>query len=288
MTADDTQTAHAWDPAQHVLTLEHGAANGNYWRDLWLFRELFIVFAWRDLSIRYKQSVIGVGWALIRPLLTMIIFTIVFGRIAHLPTQGSVPYPIMVLAGTLPWFLFATALTDASQSLIGNANLIQKIYFPRLMTPAASTVVALVDFLISLLILIAFMIGYRFMPDVRILALPLIVLLAVAASLGPALLFSALNVQYRDFRFIVPFIVQFGLYLSPVGYASTVVPDKWRLLYSLNPMVGVIDGFRWSLLAGQAPLYWPGMAVSVGMTAVTLVLGFVIFRRTERVFADVV
>ena len=288
LTVEPHTPANASSPVEHVLTLERGAGNGHYWRDLWLYRELFAVFAWRDLTIRYKQSVIGVGWALIRPLLTMIIFTIVFGRIAHLPTQGSAPYPIMVMAGILPWFLFATALGDASQSLVGNANLIQKVYYPRIMTPVASACTAVVDFLISLTILVAFMAFYRFAPDIRVLTLPLFILLAIVACLGPSLLFAALNVEYRDFRFIVPFIVQFGLYVSPVGYSSDVVPPQWRLLYNCNPMVAVIDGFRWALLADPKPLYLPGMLLGTGVSLVTLVVGFIVFRKTEKTFADVV
>jgi lipopolysaccharide transport system permease protein len=288
MSANEKLTKADWNGSEHVLTMKRGAVNGNYWRDLWLYRELFLVFAWRDMSVRYKQSVIGVGWALIRPLLTMVIFTIVFGRIAHLPTQGAAPYPIMVMTGILPWFLFSTILGDASQSVVGNANMIQKVYYPRIMTPVASACTAVVDFLISLAVLAIFMAFYRFSPDVRVLALPLFILLAIIASLGPALLFAALNVEYRDFRFIVPFIAQFGLYVSPVGYSSEIVPAKWRLLYSCNPMVAVIDGFRWSLLADPKPLYWPGMAIGIAVSLAFMVIGFMVFRRTEKTFADVV
>ena len=247
-----------------LIILEAGRRERHYWRDLWRYRELFRVLAWRDLSVRYKQTVIGVVWALIRPVLTMLVFTIIFGRIAQLPTDGTAPYALMVFAGILPWTFFANGLGEASNSLIGSANLISKVYFPRLIVPTATVVVALVDFLISFCILVLLMVWYRFMPDWRILILPVFVLLAFCASVGPALWIAALNVKYRDFRYIVPFIMQFGLYVSPVGFSSSVVPEQWRLLYSLNPMVGVIDGFRWCILGGQSELYLPGLALSIG------------------------
>jgi lipopolysaccharide transport system permease protein len=271
-----------------LIILEAGRRERHYWRDLWQYRELFRVLAWRDLSVRYKQTVIGVLWALIRPVLTMIVFTIVFGRIAELPSDGTAPYPLMVFAGILPWTFFANGLGEASGSLIGSANLITKIYFPRLIVPTATIVVALVDFLISFGILVLLMAWYRFMPDWRILVLPAFVLLAFCASVGPGLWIAALNVKYRDFRYIIPFIVQFGLYISPVGFTSSVVPEQWRLLYSLNPMVGVIDGFRWSILGGQSELYAPGLAVSLGVTAFFLYFGINRFRKMEKSFADLI
>ena len=250
-----------------VIVIEPGQADRNYWRDLWHYRELFRVLAWRDLAVRYKQTVIGVAWALIRPFLTMVVFTVIFGRIAKLPSDGTAPYPLMVFAGMLPWTFFSTGLSEASNSLINNANLISKVYFPRLIVPTATVVVAFVDFLISFLILILLMAWYQFLPGWQLLVLPAFILLAFLASMGPALWITALNVKYRDFRYVIPFIVQFGLYVSPVGFSSSVVPEGWRLLYSLNPIVGVIDGFRWCILGGQSQLYLPGLAASVGVTA---------------------
>jgi len=271
-----------------VLVLEPGRADSHYWRDLWSYRELFAILAWRDVAVRYKQTVIGIAWAVVRPLLTMVVFTIVFGRLAGLPSEGSAPYAIMVFAGLLPWFLFSSILGEASNSLIGNANLIGKVYFPRIIIPVASAAVALVDFAINLVILIILMAWYGYAPGWQILALPFFVALAVLVSLGPALLITALNVKYRDFRYIVPFIVQLGLYVSPVGFSSAVVPAAWRFWYSLNPVVGVIDGFRWCILGGESTLYWPGFLVSLGVVAAFLWWGFVYFRRTEKSFADLI
>ncbi len=274
--------------SERVLVLEAGRAERNYWNDLWHYRELFAILAWRDVAVRYKQTVIGAAWAVIRPFLTMIVFTVIFGKLAGLPSEGDVPYPVMVFAGMLPWFLFSTILNDASQSLVTNSSLIGKVYFPRLIVPSASSVVALVDFAISFALLAAMMVWFGVLPDWRIVLLPVFVVVAVLTALGPALLMASLNVRYRDFRFLVPFVVQFGLYVSPVGFSSSVVPEQWRLLYSLNPMVGVIDGFRWSLLGGESDLYLPGFFVSLGIVALTLWLGIRYFRRTERTFADLI
>ncbi len=270
------------------LIIEPGRAERNYWRDLWRYRELFYFLAWRDILVRYKQTVIGIAWALIRPFLTMVVFTFVFSKIAKLPAPGAVPYALMVFAAMLPWQFFATALSESSNSLIGNANLISKIYFPRLIVPAGSVITSLVDFLITLALLAAMMIWYQFVPDWRILTLPLFMVLAFGAAFGAGLWLCALNVEYRDFRYIVPFIVQFGLYVSPVGFSSSIVPEKWRLLYSLNPMVGVIDGFRWALLRGQSALDLRGVLLSCGLVAVLVATGIWYFRRTERTFADVI
>lgn len=270
------------------LIIEAGRAEAHYWRDLWRFRELFQVLAWRDISVRYKQTVIGVAWALIRPFLTMVIFTIIFGRVAALPSPGGVPYALMVFAGMLPWQFFATALGEASNSLLGNANLISKVYFPRLIIPTATVVVAFVDFLVSFVILVGMMVWYHYMPGWQILLLPFFVLFAFIASLGPGLWITALNVKYRDFRYIIPFVVQFGLYVSPVGFSSEVIPGEWRLLYSLNPMVSVIDGFRWCILGGQSPLYWPGFSLGMAVTAFFAWFGIRRFRRMEKSFADVI
>lgn len=276
----------ATEKSQRVLILEAGRTERNYWSDLWSYRELFAILAWRDVAVQYKQTVIGIAWAVIRPLLTMIIFTVVFGTLAKLPSEGAAPYPVMVMAGMLPWFLFSTILSQAANSLVTNSNLIGKVYFPRLIVPTASSIVALVDFAVTFVLLLGLMVLLGFLPSWQILLLPLFILLAVLAALGPALILASLNVRYRDFRFIVPFIVQFGMYVSPVGFASSVVPDNLRLIYSMNPVVGVIDGFRWCLLGGEAEIYWPGFALSLLVVAFFLWLGIRTFRATEKTFAD--
>ena len=271
----------------YTLVIEAGRTEGQYWKDLWRYRELFYFFAWRDILVRYKQTVIGIAWSVIRPLLTMIILTVVFGKIAKLPSEG-VPYPIMVFAAMLPWQFFANALSESSNSLVSNSNLISKVYFPRLIIPTSSVITSFVDFLISGAILAVLMIWYRFIPDWRILTLPLFIAIAFAAAMGVGLWLTALNVKYRDFRYIVPFIVQFGLYISPVGFSSNVVPEKWRLLYSLNPMVGVIDGFRWAILGGDSKIYLPGFLLSMLVVLILLIGGIRYFRSTEKTFADVI
>jgi lipopolysaccharide transport system permease protein len=276
------------DRSGNVLILEPGRAERNYWADLWKYRELFAILAWRDVTVRYKQTVIGVAWAIVRPFLTMIVFTVIFGRLAALPSEGDTPYAVMVFAGMLPWFLFASILSDASSSLVSNANLISKVYFPRLIVPATASVVAFVDFTINLTLLFIIMGWYGFLPSWHIVFLPFFIILAVAASLGPALWITSLNVKYRDFRYIIPFIVQFGLYVSPVGFSSSLVPEQWRFWYSLNPIVGVIDGFRWCLLGGESQLHVPGFLASLGMVVVFLWFGVRYFRKTERTFADLV
>jgi lipopolysaccharide transport system permease protein len=273
---------------RHELIIERGRAERHYWRDLWQYRELFQVLAWRDISVRYKQTVIGAAWALIRPFLTMVVFTLVFGKLANLPSDGTAPYALMVFAGMLPWSFFATAVADASNSLIGNANLISKVYFPRLIVPIAAVMVAFVDFLIGFAILVALMVWYQFMPSWQILLLPAFAGIAFMASLGVGVWITALNVKYRDFRYVIPFIVQLGLYVSPVGFSSSIIPDQWRLVYSLNPMVGVIDGFRWCLLGGESQLYLPGLLLSVGVTSFFLWLGVRQFRKMEKGFADLI
>ncbi|MBU1706068.1 ABC transporter permease [Patescibacteria group bacterium] len=273
---------------EQILIIEPGRAEKNYWTDLWRYRELFLILAWRDLSVRYKQTIIGILWAIIRPLLTMVVFTVIFGRIAKLPSDGSAPYALMVFAAMLPWSLFSNALSESSNSLISNANLIGKVYFPRLIIPAATLVTAFIDFLISFIILIGMMLFYQFAPGWQMLLLPLFIILALLASLGPGLWITALNVKYRDFRYIIPFVVQFGLYVSPVGFSSKIVPEQWRLLYSLNPMVGVIDGFRWCILGGNSPIYVPGFLLSLAIIAFFLYLGVSRFRKMEKTFADLI
>jgi lipopolysaccharide transport system permease protein len=272
----------------YVLLLEPGRAERHYWRDLWVYRELFAILAWRDVAVRYKQTIVGIAWAIVRPFITMVIFTIVFGRLASLPSESAAPYPVMVFAGMLPWFLFSSILTEASDSIVSNGNLIGKVYFPRIIIPAASAVTALIDFSINLVMLAGLMVCYTFVPSGRLLLLPGFVILAVLAGLGPALLITALNVKYRDFRYIIPFIMQFGLYVSPVGFSSTVVPEQWRFWYSLNPLVGVIDGFRWCILGGGSTLYLPGFISSLGVVVLFLWIGIAYFRRTERSFADLI
>jgi lipopolysaccharide transport system permease protein len=271
-----------------VLVIEPGRTEKNYWTDLWRYRELFLILAWRDVAVRYKQTVIGILWAILRPLLTMFVFTVLFGRIAKLPSDGQAPYALMVFAAMLPWTLFSNALSEASNSLINNANLIGKVYFPRLIIPTATLVTAFIDFLISFVILLGMMIYYKFVPGWPALYLPFFIVLALLASLGPGLWITALNVKYRDFRYVIPFVVQFGLYVSPVGFSSNVIPEQWRLLYSLNPIVGVIDGFRWCLLGGNSPLYLPGFLLSLGIIALFLYLGISRFRKTEKTFADLI
>lgn len=273
---------------EQILLIEPGRSEKNYWADIWRYRELFIILAWRDISVRYKQTIIGIVWAIIRPVLTMAVFTVIFGYIAKLPSDGSTPYALLVFAAMLPWSLFSSALSEASNSLISNANLIGKVYFPRLIIPIAAIVTAFIDFLISFVILLAMMGYYQFVPGWQIVLLPAFIILALLASLGPGLWITALNVKYRDFRYVIPFVVQFGLYISPVGFSSNIVPDQWRFLYSINPMVGVIDGFRWCILGGNSPLYIPGFLLSLVLIALFLWMGIARFRKMEKTFADLI
>jgi lipopolysaccharide transport system permease protein len=274
------------------LIIEAGRTESQYWRDLWKYRELFYFLAWRDILVRYKQTVIGMAWALIRPFLTMVVFTFIFNNLAKLPAEGNTPYQITVFAALLPWQFFSGALSECSNSLVANANLLSKVYFPRLIVPTSAVIVSFVDFLISGMILLGLMAYYNFVPDWRILTLPFFILIAFAASIGAGLWLAALTVEYRDFRYVVPFIVQFGLYISPVGFSSNVIAERYseqvRLLYSLNPMVGVIDGFRWAISGGESQIYLPGFALSVGLVVLILASGIWYFRKMERTFADVV
>ena len=270
--------------ANPALILEAGRGEKQYWQDIWRYRELFYFLAWRDVIVRYKQTTIGFLWALIPPFLTMVVLS-VFAGLAKLPS-GNVPQPIMIFSAVLPWQFFTGSLSGCSNSLIANSNLISKVYFPRLIVPISAVVVSFVDFMISGIILLGLMARYNYVPGWQILLLPVFIAIASAASIGAGLLLASLNVKYRDFRFIVPFIVQFGLYISPVAFSSNIVPEKWRLLYSLNPMVGVIDGFRWSILGGDAKIYWPGFLLSLALVIVLLVIGITYFRKVERTFAD--
>ncbi len=269
------------------LVIEAGRTERNYWRDFFRYRELFYFLAWRDVLVRYKQTVIGVLWTVLRPFLSMVILVLVFNRIAKLPSEG-VPYPVMVFAAMLPWQLFATSLSEGSNSLITNANLVSKVYFPRMIVPASAVIVSFVDFLISSALLGLLMIWYQVWPTWNLLTVPLFTLLVLVTSTGAGLWLAAFNVEYRDFRYVVPFIVQFGVYISPVGFSSSIVPEKWRILYSLNPMVGVIDGFRWAISGGRAFVYLPGLIASLGVTFLLLASGIWYFRKMERTFADVI
>jgi len=277
--------------ASFRLIIESGRTERHYWRDLWRYRELFYLLAWRDLLVRYKQTVIGVAWSVLRPFTTMVVFTLVFGKLGRFPSDG-VPYPLLVYAALLPWQLFANALSDSGNSLVGNAHLISKVYFPRMIIPATALIVSLVDFLVSFGIMAGLMAWYGFAPTPALLLLPLFIVAAMLCALGPGLLITALTVQYRDFRYITPFLVQIGLFASPVGYSSALVRERFGELayhlYCLNPMVGVIDGFRWALLGPAFAVNWTGFAVSFGISAILLVAGIWYFRRMERRFADVI
>ena len=271
----------------HKTVIEAGKVHKTYFRDLWTYRELFLFLAWRDILIRYKQTIIGIAWSVIRPLLTMIVFTIIFGKLAKLPSDGA-PYAVMVYAAMLPWQFFSNTLNEGGNSLISNSSMISKVYFPRIIIPTSAMIVSLVDFLISFVILVGVMGVYTFMPNWRIVFIPIFLILAIITSLGITYLISALNVKYRDFRYVLPFIIQFGLYISPVGFSSSIVPEKWRLLYSLNPMVGVIDGFRWCIIGTEGIIYWPGFILSICVALAMFFIGFTVFRKTERQFADVI
>jgi lipopolysaccharide transport system permease protein len=272
---------------QSTLVIEAGRTERHYWRDLWRYRELFFFLAWRDILVRYKQTTFGIAWALARPFLTMLIFTLVFSKLAKLPSEG-VPYSMLVLSALLPWQFFTGAFSGASDSLVTNAGMISKVYFPRLLFPASAVMVSFVDFLIAGLIMIGLMIWYGFAPNLRMFTLPFFIFVAFATALGAGLWMSALNVKFRDFGIIIPVVVQFGTYLSPVAYSSSLVPDQWRLLYFLNPMAGVIEGFRWAILGGNSRIYWPGFLLSIAMVIIILITGIVHFRKTEKTFADTI
>jgi lipopolysaccharide transport system permease protein len=276
-------------PNDTKLIIEAGRSEKNYWKDLWRYRELFYILSWRDIKVKYKQTVLGVLWAILRPLLTMIVFTFVFGRVAKMDTNSTVPYSIIVFAGLLPWQFFSNALTECSNSLVGNTNLITKVYFPRLIIPASSIITSFIDFLISFVILLALFLVYGYTPPAEIFMMPLFWIMAFLASFGPGLYLTALNVKYRDFRYIIPFIVQFGLFISPVGYSSSQIPEQWRGVYALNPVVGVIDGFRWCIVkdAPNPLLHYP-FYISLGVTFFFVWLSIFQFRKMEKNFADLI
>ena len=259
----------------------------NFWKELYAYRELFLFLAWRDILVRYKQTVIGIAWSILRPLLTMVVFTIVFGKLAKMPS-GGIPYPILVFSAMLPWQFFSNIISESGNSLISNSNMISKVYFPRIIIPTTSMIVSLIDFFISSFIFVLIMLFYKFIPTIYVLLIPFLLIHAIITSLGIGYLVSALSVKYRDFRYIIPFMVQFGLYISPVGFSSSVIPEKWRLIYSLNPMVGIIDGFRWEIIGDKFQIYVPGFILSIGISISIFIVGFVYFRKTEREFADVI
>lgn len=255
-------------------------------RELWQYRELLFFLIWRDVQVRYRQTALGIGWAILQPLLTMAIFSVVFGRLANLPSDG-LPYPIFCFAALLPWQLFSGALTRAGTSLVSSSNLLTKVYFPRLIIPISAVAAGLVDFAIALGVLVVLMLFYGLTPGAAILWIPLLVLFALAAALAVGLWLSALNVKYRDVQHLIPFMVMAWMYASPVAYSASLIPaGKWRMLYALNPMTGVIQGFRWALAGGKAPD--PSIFVSAGVVVVLLIGGLFYFRRMERVFADIV
>lgn len=268
------------------LIIEPGRIEKNYWSDLWRYRELFYILAWRDFKVRYKQTVIGVAWSVLRPLLTMAVIVVVFSKLAKLPSEGNAPYAIMSLAGLLPWQFFSNALSESSNSLISNTNLFTKVYFPRILIPASSIVLGFVDFLITFAMLLLIMIFYQFVPSINMIFLPFFFILTFLASFGVGILMSTLNLKYRDFRYIVPFVVQFGMYISPVAFSSSIVPEKYQLLYSLNPMVGIIDGFRWCIIGGEVPLNVASLSISTVVILGFAWLGIQYFRKTEKMLAD--
>lgn len=274
-------------PLPDEIVLRPSGPAGGYWAELWRYRELFLFLAWRDLKVRYKQTVIGVAWAVLRPLIVMAIFVVIFGRLAGLPSPGDVPYPLLVMAGMVAWQFFATVMGEGSNSVLANANLITKVYFPRVIVPASVVAVAFADLAITGVLMLGLMAIYGMLPPVQVLLLPLFVLLGLAAALGAGLWLSALTVRFRDVRFVVPFVVQFGLYATPVGFSTFAVPEPYRPLFAINPMVGVIEGFRWCLLGSGAIGDWV-LPVSAASAAVLLVSGFRYFRATERRFADTI
>ncbi|HWA85640.1 MAG TPA: ABC transporter permease [Opitutus sp.] len=282
MSANETEIF----PSRPETVLEAGRAGADYWREVWRYRELLGFLAWRDIKIRYKQAVLGASWALIQPAITTAIFTFVFGRLAKMP-DGGVPYPLLVLAGYIPWQLFAGALNGASGSVLGNSQLVSKVYFPRLIVPLSALAVALVDFVIVLGLFLVAALWFGFVPDWHWIALPVFIFLTLLVALGGGLWLSSLTVKYRDFRYIVPFLLQVGVFVSPVGYRTDLFP-RWRTVLALNPLTGIINGFRWCLLRGSQSVDLVPIGYSLLLTAILLATGIWYFRRTERQFADII
>ncbi|MHC1783386.1 MAG: ABC transporter permease [Anaerolineaceae bacterium] len=256
-------------------------------KELWIYRELIYFMTWKDLKVKYKQTLLGASWAILQPFMTMVVFSIFFGELAGVPSDG-VPYPIFSFTALLPWTLFSKALSDASRSLVQNSHMITKIYFPRLILPLASVLAGVVDFALALLVLLGMMVYYGVSPTPAVWFLPLFLLLALVTALGVGLWLSALNVMYRDIGYILPFLTQFWLFITPIAYPASMVPEKWRLLYALNPMTGVVEGFRWALLGTQQANSWLMLGVSTLIAIIVLVSGLFYFRRMERLFADMV
>lgn len=270
-----------------MLVIEAGKLEKQYWKDMWEFRELFYFLSWRNMLVRYKQTIIGISWSIIQPICTMLIFSVIFGKLANLPSDG-VPYPILVFSALLPWQFFSNSMSDSSNSLVANAAMISKIYFPRIIILTSAVFVKLIDFFLGFVILIILMVYYKFTPTWNIVFLPLFLFMVFFLSIGLGLWFGALYVKYRDFRYIVPFMLQIGMFVSPVGFTSSIVPEKWKFLYSLNPMVGVIEGFRWCIIGKNSAIYWPGFLISIVFTIIIVLTGILYFRKNERIFADVI
>jgi lipopolysaccharide transport system permease protein len=275
--------------SENTIIIEVGQSEKNYWKNLWKYKELFYILSWRDVKVRYKQTTIGLLWALLRPFLTMVVFTIIFGNFAGMNSDKTIPYAIVVFAGLLPWQFFSSSFSSASESLILNSNLLTKVYFPRLIVPISAIVTNFVDFLISFFILIILMIYFQFLPSYNIVFLPFFIILTILLSCGLGIYLAVLNVKYRDFRYVTPFIVQMGLYISPVGFSSKVVPEKWQLLYNLNPMVGIIDGFRWCIIGDtSASPFTLNFLISIILTFAILLFSIYKFRKLEKTFADII
>lgn len=273
---------------QQELVIEAGQQGRQYWRDFWQFRELLYFLAWRDVKVRYKQTLIGIAWVMLKPLLTMLVLTVVFHRVAGLGQDSVVPYHILVFAGLLPWQFFAATFSDSANSVVGNSQMITKVYFPRMIVPVSSVLAGTMDFFVNLLLLIPLMLWFDFWPGWQVVFLPFFLGLGILIALGTGIGLSALNVRYRDIRFVIPFVVQIGLYISPVGFSASEVPDAWRWLYDLNPMVGIIEGCRWCLLGGDYPMPTFALINSLLIGSLTLFISIRYFRRSERTFADVI
>ena len=269
----------------HII--EAGALNQHYWKSLWAKRSLLYYLSRKDLTVRYKQTFVGIAWVMIRPFLTMVVFTMIFGSIAKLDSNG-LPYGFVVFAGVLPWYLFASLFAETSGSLIANGALLRKVHCPRLIFPAANLLVALVDFAVSFCLLVMMMIWYQIMPSWQILFFPFFILLSATTAIGLGLIAATFNAKFRDFQQLIPFLLQMGMYISPVGYLNQIVPKKWELIYSLNPLAGIINGFRWTLIPQSIPVYLPGLIYSIAFSIMVLIIGVKVFRNAEANFADTI